>query len=468
MARGQLQGIGSVKVWLIVFAAWGATSTVFLFYFWTGQDELRSENARLTEDNLRLISPSERNSVPLFKNASKGGPTVVGLLEEARSETARLATGESVGDTSAVRDELEGILRTIRGDRMVPEPESYQDISYHEALTMLYEAFSADHALRGDAEQRVAELEANTDELLAANTQQSSNFDKRAKELGDQLADVEKDRDRYRKERDDEVANLERRFAERDKQSDADLTKERQHSAAFEDRVAQLQERVTALRDKFGAQMIGPQELSTARQPDGTILRAAPGDEVVFIDLGRKNRLVLGLTFAVYSPRSGIPPDGRAKAQIEVVSIDDISAECKIVGIAPDEVILEGDLIANPIYDRDRAVSFVVVGEFDLNHDGAIDMNGAATIEAMITDWGGTLSSELTALTDFIVLGGAPRRPRSTAEGSSEQARRAAAQKQVYDRYTETIEAADTLAVPVLTQEVFLNFLGYSRRHTWP
>ncbi|UCC30481.1 MAG: hypothetical protein JSU86_20070 [Phycisphaerales bacterium] len=468
MARGQLQGIGSVTVWMIVFVALWLTSTVFLVILYTGQEGLRSENTRLTEDNLRLISSAERNSVPLFKNAAKGGPTVVGLLEEARGETARLATGEAVGDAGTVRDQLEGILRIIRSDRIVPEPESYQDFSYHEALTMLYEAFSAEHTLRSDAEQRVAELEANTDELLAANKQQSDNFDKRAKELGDQLADAEKDRDRYRKERDDEVADLERRFAERDKQSDADLTRERQRSAALEDRVAQCQERVAALQGKLGGQMIGPPELSTARQPDGTILGAPPGDDVVFIDLGRKDRLVLGLKFAVYSPQSGIPADGRAKAQIEVVAIDTMSAECKIVGIAPDEVILQGDLIANPVYDRDHPISFVVAGGFDLNHDGTIDANGAAAIEAMIIDWGGTLSSELTALTDFVVLGRAPRRPRSAAEGSSDQARRAAVEKRAYDRYTETIEAADTLRVPVLTQEVFLNFLGYSGRHTRP
>lgn len=468
MARGQLQGIGSVTVWMIVFVAMWLTSTVFLVILYTGQEGLRSENTRLKEDNLRLISSSERNSVALFKNAAKGGPTVVGLLEEARSETARLAAGESIGDVAAVRDELEGILRLIRSDGIVPEPESYQDISYHEALTMLYEAFSAEHTLRSDAEQRVAELAADTDELLAANKQQSDNFDKRAKELGDQLADVEEDRDRYRKERDDEVGDLERRFAERDRQSDADLTRERQRSAALEDRVAQCQERVAALQEKLGGQMIGPQELSTARQPDGTILRAAPGDEVVYIDLGRNDRLVLGLKFAVYSPQSGIPADGRAKAQIEVVAIDRMSAECKIVSIAPDEVILQGDVIANPIYDRDYPVSFVVAGGFDLNHDGAIDANGAATIEAMITNWGGTLSPELTALTDFVVLGRAPRRPRSAAEGSSDQARRAAADKQAYDRYAATIEAADTLKVPALTQEVFLSFLGYSRRHTRP
>jgi hypothetical protein len=210
--------------------------------------------------------------------------------------------------------------------------------------------------------------------------------------------------------------------------------------------------------------MIGPQELSTARQPDGRILTAVPGDEVVYIDLGRNDRLVLGIAFAVYSADDGIPADGRAKARIEVVSIDEEAAECKIVGVAPNEIILEGDLIANPIYEPNRAVGFLVVGEFDLDHDGVLDADGAAAVESLIIEWGGTLSSEVTALTDFVVLGGAPRRPRPLPEGAPEQAERHRMVLQVYDHYVKTAEAARTLAVPILTQEVFLNFLGYTRR----
>lgn len=166
----------------------------------------------------------------------------------------------------------------------------------------------------------------------------------------------------------------------------------------------------------------------------------------------------------MYSAESGIPPDGRAKAQIEVVSIDNKSAECRVIHNAAHEVILGGDLIANPIYDRNRAVSFVIAGDFDLDHDGAPDQNGALRIESMIADWGGTLSTDLSGLTDFVVVGAAPQRPRPVAERSAAQAQRAERMQQAYDRYGGIVEAARTLAVPTLTQEVFLNFLGYSRR----
>ncbi len=464
MAREQKRSVGSVTVWMIVFVALWLTVTVFLVILYTGQEELRSENARVKEDNQRLISSAERNSVELFRQASKEGPTVVALLEGARGETARLATGDEADDPAAIRAKLDEFINTVRSDAIVPESGRFEDVSLHEALTMLYTAFDARHAAQLQAEERVEQLEAEIAGLTGSIAQAREDFGKRSKELSQQLEEVEQGHTGYRTERDEEVAKLERDFEERRAQGDADLTEERQRVAALEGRVERLKDRIVFYQGRLGEVLIGPDVLSTARRPDGTILTAYPGDEVVYINLGRKHKVLRGLTFAVYSARDGIPADGRAKAQIEVVSMDDQSAECRIVEVARNEVILEGDLIANPIYDSSRAVSFMVVGDFDLDHDGLPDPAGAPTIRSMVTDWGGTVTEELTALTDFVVLGGAPRRPRRARDATPEEAERARTMRQHFDGYHDTVRAARTLAVPVLTQEVFLNFLGYTGR----
>lgn len=465
MVREKKRGVGSVTVWMIVFVALWLASTVVLVILYTGQEELRDENARLQEDNQRLISSSERNSVELFRRASKEGPTVVALLEGARSETARLATGDEAEDPAAIRAKLDEFLSTVRSDAIVPEFDRFEDVSFHEASTMLYKAFDARNAAQRQAEERVEQLEAEISRLSGAVVQASTDFDIRSNELRQQLEEVEQGRTRYRTERDEEVAKLEREFEERRALGDADLTEERQRVAALELRVERLKDRILVYQDRLGEVLIGPEELATARRPDGKILTAYPGDEVVYINLGRKQKVLRGLTFAVYSTRGGIPSDGRAKAQIEVVSMDEQSAECRIVEMARNAVIMEGDLIANPIYDSDRAVRFVVLGEFDLDHDGLPDPAGAPTIRSMVTEWGGTLSEELTALTDFVVLGAAPRRPRPVRDAAPEEAERARAMQQLFDGYHETVRAARTLSIPVLTQEVFLNFLGYTGRH---
>lgn len=462
MAKAQRPGFNAITVWMVVFVGLWLTATVFLVILYTGQEELRSHADRLEEDRAQLVSDSERRSIALFQQARAGGPTVVGLLEGARADTAELATGVAGDDAAAIQNKLDEFLRMIQSDRIVADPDRFDGLSYHEALTMLYQAYSADHGLRMDAEQRLAELEAEVDRLALASTQIKDDLDARAQGFSDQFQEVEADRDRYRNERDAHVVQLEKDFETRRGQHDADLTRARQRNAALEEQVQRLGDRVSTFGKKFGELLPGPEEFATARQPDGRILTAVPGDAVVYVDRGRAHRLTRGLRFAVYSADGGIPRDGRAKAQIEVASISEASAECEIKHVEPGEFITEGDLIANPIYDANRTVSFVVLGQFDLDHNGVPEPTSAAVIEAMITDWGATISSELTALTDFVVVGVAPRRPRPVRDQAPEQVARHNAMQQVYDAYLATIRAAKDLSIPVLTQEVFLNFLGYS------
>lgn len=463
------EGLNSTTVGMIAFVGLWLTSTVFLVILYTGQEKLNEENARLKASYAKTINDQQARSIELAKNASEGGPTVVGLLEEARGTTAQLATGEATDAVAAVRAKRDQILVTIKTDGMVTNADSFSDVSYHEALTRLYEAFKSEHTLRKTAEDRSAQLEAQVNTLVEADAARKSEFDRQSRESSENNARAEADRDASRSLRDKEVESLKKDFDDAQKRHDAELTRERQTRLAAEQQLADFQKRFAAYQTKFGGLLPGPERLSTARRPDGKILTAVPGDEVVYISLGRKNALTLGLKFAVYSARTGIPEDGRAKAQIEVVSISETSAECKIKSVAANEVILEGDLIANPIYDPDRALSFVVVGDFDLDRDGSIDSDGAGTIEALIKNWGGTIAPELTPLTDFVVLGIKPHSIRlsGTSTGGEPGAGAGAANAGTSPagRYERTASQATTLAVPILTQDVFLNFLGYTDRH---
>ena len=466
MAKGQQQGVNAITVWMIVFVALWLTSTVFLVILYTGQEDLHSENTRLQSAYRRLISPAEDKAIDLVKSAQETGPTVVGLLEEARSQTAAMATGEAANSAGEVRTKRDQLLRLIRSEGSVSKPDVFEDVSYHDALSRMYEALKAEHALRQTAEDRAGQLEAQMTQLVEAGANQKNDFDKWAKENAQQLEKCENERAANRAERDKIVEKIERDFEASSKRNDADLTKERQQRQAAEKRLVDLQKRLAVQQEKLGGLLIGPEKLATARQPDGKVLTAVPGDSVVYINLGRQHGLTLGLRFAVYSGQTGIPEDGRAKAQIEVVSISDNSAECRIVNVAASEVILEGDLIANPVYDPNRPLTFVVLGEFDLNRDGMPDRDGAATLESLITNWGGKVSTELTPLTDFVVLGAAPRRPKAAGEGADQAAPSAAKDpaQRAWARYNELLDSAKTLSVPILTQDVFLNFLGYGGR----
>jgi hypothetical protein len=463
MAKAQQPG-GALTVWLIVFVFFWLVSTVWLVVLYTVQEELRNANARLESNVAQLISDDERNSIELIRNMSEAGPTAVGILEGARADTARLATGELKDSPAVVRTKRDELLRVIQTEARVDDSKALADVSLLGGLKSMYELFKKEQDLRKASEDRKAELEAEVTRLVQLTSQQKADFDQRVKSLEERVATVEAERAAFRSEKDSALANIEKEFEQRRVQADADLTRARQRAARAEEQLAEMQRRYVSLQEKYGELQVAPGKLATARQPDGRILRAVPGDPVVFVDLGEKDRLVLGMQFVVYSATTGIPPDGRGKGRVEVVSISARSSECRIVHVAPGEVFLEGDWIANPVYDRDRSPTFVVLGGFDLNADGIPDPNGKAVMESIIVDWGGIVTSEVTATTDFLVLGSAPPRPRLPSNPTAEQQSRYEEAQKVWDTHTSILTAANNLAVPIMTQETFLSFLGRSAR----
>lgn len=463
MAKGQ-QGVSAITVWMIVFVALWLTSTVFLVIMYTGQADLISDNDRLASANRRLISRQEENSLELVKEAREGGPTVVGLLNEAMQGIALPATGDETDDASTVRDKRDRIIASIVGDRIVGNARRYEDLSLHEALTRLYGNFRTEHQLRQEAETRAAEFEGRVGGLVKANADEKSGFEARAKQFSDELGRAEASHAAYRKERDEAIANLTADFEAARDGLNNEVTQARLRVNAMQTTLAALQDRLAQREAKLGELMVGPGELVTARQPDGTILTAVAGDPVVYVDLGRDDHVTLGLQFSVYTSDGGIPASGRSKAQVEVVSVFGKSSACRVIRLAPGEVIVSGDLIANPVFSPDRALGFVVFGEFDLDHDGRADRDGVAQIEAIIKAWGGKVAREISALTDFVVLGHAPRRPRASADESAELSDRQQQIRRAWDAYQSAVATARDLSIPVMTQEVFLTFLGQTGR----
>lgn len=463
MAKGQ-QGIGATTVWMIVFCFFWLVSTVWLVILYTGQEELRASTAQAQRDFRRVANPEELRSIEQVKTASETGPTALGLLEEARASTAEVATGVPADGVAVVRTKRNDFLKTIRADGLIENPEAFDEASLMSALNLLYDRFKQERAQRVLAEERLEQLDTEVAKLADLNSQLKDDFNKRTQELQDRMNSIESERAAYRTEQDNAVAVISKDFEQRRVQTDADLTELRQKDRQTSVLLKEMNARLKAQNEKYAELEIGPGKLSTARQPDGRILTAVPGDEIVYIDRGSSDRLVLGLKFGVYSARDGIPEDGVAKAQVEVVAINEKSSECRVLRLSPGQAILENDWIANPIYDPARSPSFVVLGYFDMNRDGLPDVDGGDSVEALIQNWGGTIAREVTALTDFVVLGAAPMVPRTPNNPTAEQTARIEALKRVHDHYHSILTSAQTLAVPIMTQDVFLNFLGQPER----
>jgi hypothetical protein len=181
--------------------------------------------------------------------------------------------------------------------------------------------------------------------------------------------------------------------------------------AEIKNREGLLDEQKQALAMLRGPPALGASELALAREPVGQVLRALPGDSLVHIDLGKEDNVTLGMTFTVYSADERVPIDGRGKAAIEVVSLGQKTAECRVTAPpSPDDPILEGDRVGNIILAREkgRKPQFCIVGGFDVDFDGSADARGAAMLAALVTRWGGVVVDSVDANTDYLVVGTEP------------------------------------------------------------
>lgn len=199
---------------------------------------------------------------------------------------------------------------------------------------------------------------------------------------------------------------------------------------------------------------------------DGKIIRASLGSSEIWINLGKKDNVKTGLTFAVYDPRLGVNsgPEGRGKGAIEVIEVGDNQARARVIHTEKGQSIMQDDLIANLAYHRtkDRKSRFVIYGDFDLDGDGVSTPGEREKLERLVATWGGVIDDKLTTQTDYLVVGAMPgsataRLMEQTEQSEDLKAKRAEEQKS----YDQLIADARDFSIPVLNANRFLGMIGY-------
>jgi len=200
---------------------------------------------------------------------------------------------------------------------------------------------------------------------------------------------------------------------------------------------------------------------------DGNIIEIRPTAGEVVIDLGRRDKVVLGQTFSVYRDGADKSPDldsgeyNDGKAVIEIVDIRPDTSRARIVRESRGNPIVRGDIIANPVYDPKKEYTFVVYGQFDANQDGMATSLETAELAALIQNWGGTVQDDLSGGVDFLVMGRKPLLPPQPGPGAPiEVLQEYVRLQRMVAKYDELFKTAVATSIPVLNENRLYTLIG--------
>ena len=173
-----------------------------------------------------------------------------------------------------------------------------------------------------------------------------------------------------------------------------------------------------------------------------------------------------GLTLAVFDKNAPIPKDGKGKAEVEVFGVAKSISAARIINPDKRNPIAVDDIVVNLIWDSQKTNTLVVAGDFDL------DYNAIDRIKALVARWGGKVAATVSADTDLLILGDAPRVPGKPTFDDLEvdplANEKYEAAMQRLNHYNTVQSRAEALWIPTFTYERFLYLIGYKGQANKP
>ncbi len=444
-----------------------ATTTAVIYY--VKAEEHRTGAADLQREMDELATDRERSALS-------------GTVGERQARTSYM--GSMIGYVD------EALIMIVGG---VPAPDS-AEVKVKNANAEVANALSAaaNHIDIGDPNtiglvQAIKALAAELDNAIKAKLDTEKQLAEQLErfKLADQ-ANVEKEntlsaeRDKIQKAFEDEQqryadlsANLQQttadqvqtRTEERDQARD-DLTTLNNALLLTQAELQTAQDRLKQTQDEVAKFEPGPDRGVLAHQSDAKVILVDGKARVVHLNIGSNDHVYPGLTFTVYDRGASVPKDGKGKAEIQVFDVSKTYSAARVVKPDLNNPILQGDVVANLIWDADRTNVFVVAGDFDLDSDGVLDVDGIDRIKRLVTKWGGEMADSISVDTDFLVLGKQPTVLRKPTIEEEEIDPRATARHEAslarLSRYNQLRDQAQSLWIPVFTYEKFLHFVGYN------
>jgi hypothetical protein len=199
-------------------------------------------------------------------------------------------------------------------------------------------------------------------------------------------------------------------------------------------------------------------KIPTEQAVDGHIIRLSEAENVAYGDLGKRDGILLGLTFAIFGQGELGKPQPEPKAQCRVVKIMDDACELRVEQIRKDSPVVTGDLLINPVYSRTQRLSFYLVGRMTFEPGGT---DNGEQIKSLIQRSGGRIETTLTHQVDYLIMGEQPAVPAAPGSAASPM------ERQAYERslksfvdYAESRTKAEQFGIPIYSLNRFMSLMG--------
>ena len=453
------RGGGGLLYGLIAFVIVAVAATGAFVWQLTGNEALRSANESSDRKLRQYGTPPQY----YLNEASARGSDAFSVMRKDFEDVAFLVTGKREAVRPAIVETSNRVLQQIASTTPAGTVEPSDTL-----LTALRKLHTAYVGLRSEHD----ELKTDFAESRLQNERAVEGLNTVREDFASEVTTQKEEITRLEQEKAGQIAAKDEQLAQQQAEAEAvgealsrarveQQRTDRDHEIAME----RLRNDLEALQDQVRVQKSGFDPYDILTKADGRVLRAIPGSDVIYINLGREDRIRPGLAFTVFSPTAAErDEDFRGKASVEVTAALDRTAECRVTRSTPGRPIVEGDLVVNIAYERNRRPKFVVRGEFDLDYDGEKDWNGVERVSAIIRAWGGQVVEKIDESTDFLVIGMGPSVPTQPGNRPVSDVIRdlADARLKELDEYRHDIEVAQTFYIPIITQTQFLFLTGYS------
>lgn len=454
-----MAGRGGAGVGMIVTVSVLGVLTLALFvftfvFYGKFQGEKRDHEAYKAQVS-NFIRPDEqqRDDIRTISDAARqaGNKSVVAYLQESLQKTMRRVAGSP---TTTATD-LENKLAAIPGADGSSLLQVVQD--FQGKVTQLEgELATAD----SDRRRALEDLANESDRVAKMQESHNAAVASLNGEIGTYKTEVDRYRDGINDTRKEMDARVERLLADA-RDSEAQLT---ERIRQLQDQNLVLQNQVSVLRGEKNKDILRPEDEFAL--VDGQVAGIDGGSGQVYINIGRGDKVRLGMTFAVYAGAADIRPNDegvypQGKASLEVIAVDEDSSTCRVLRESRGNPVVKGDVVANAVYDPAKTYKFLVWGNFDADRDGRATPQEKMDIEAMVLAWGGEVVADLTGDVDFLVLGERPLLPPPPRAGSPiEIMQEYIRLDRVVQRYNELFGQAAATGLPVLNEHRLYTLIG--------